>query len=116
MKVSFLQSGGFVGAPKGCDVDSALLDPEAAREIEKLVEGSGLTASGTFLSGTARDLKQYEIVIERDEVRLQVPAPRAAKRAGGASVRLVFDDASVPASARALLSYLKQRARPRPPT
>ena len=108
MKVSFLQSGGFVGAPKGCEIDSALLEPEAAREIEKLVHDSGLTASGKFLSGTARDLKQYEIVLKQD----QAPGDRL----GSSAVRVVFDDASVPAPARALLSYLKQRARPRPPT
>jgi len=112
VKVSFLQSGGFVGAPKGCDVDSALLEPEAAREIEKLVHDSGLTASGKFLSGTARDLKQYEIVLEPGEV----PDEKTGKGHGSSAVRLVFDDASVPAPARALLSYLKQRARPRPPT
>jgi hypothetical protein len=115
VKVTFLQSGGFVGAPKGCDVDSALLEPEAAREIEKLVEGSGLTASGKFLSGTARDLKQYEIVVERNMGHDEVPGERKGRASGSSAVRVVFDDASVPAQARALLSYLKQRARPRPP-
>ena len=100
MKVTFLQSGGFVGAPKGCDVDSALLEPAAAREIEELVHDSHLKASGKSLSVAARDLKQYEIVVE-------------AEGAGG-PIRVVFDDATVPASAGPLLAYLKQRAKPRP--
>jgi len=101
VKVTFLQSGGFVGAPKGCDVDSALLEPAAAREIEELVHDSHLKASGKSLSVAARDLKHYEIVVEEGEG----PAT---------SIRVVFDDATVPASAGPLLAYLKQRAKPRP--
>jgi len=103
VKVTFLQSGGFAGATRGCAVDSALLDPEAAREVEGLVQASRLTASGTSLSPAARDLKQYEIAVER-----RGPGDRGA-------VRVVFDDSTVPPAARALLAYLKQRARPTRP-
>lgn len=109
MKVSFLQSGGFVGAPRGCEVDSALLEPKEAREIERLVHECGLTAPGTFLSGAARDLKQYEIGVELGDAL--VPGESRGE-ASGKSFRVVFDDASVPATARPLLAYLKQRARP----
>ncbi len=111
MKVSFLQSGGFAGVTKGCVVDSTLLEPKAATEIEKLVHDSGLKVSGTFLSGTARDLSQYDIVVERDGQ----PGEGMVQRPDSAAIRVVFDDTTVPAPARALLSYLKQRARPRPP-
>jgi hypothetical protein len=112
VKVSFLQSGGFVGAPRGCEVDSALLEPKEAREIERLVHECGLTAPGTFLSEAARDLKHYEIGVEPGDG--PVPGERHGE-ASDKSFRVVFDDATVPATARPLLAYLKQRARPRGP-
>ena len=102
MKVSFLQSGGFVGAPRGCDLDAAALEPNAAGELERLARESGLTASGTFLSAAARDLKRYEIVIE-------------GAGPGGEAVRVTLDDSTVPAPAREFLAYLKRRSKPRPP-
>ena len=107
MKVTLIQSGGFVGAAKECTVDSALLDPAGAREVERLVEESGLTASGTFLSPAARDLKQYEIVLEGTAARGDEPDRPA--------VRVLLDDSTVPAPARGLLAYLKQRSRPQLP-
>jgi hypothetical protein len=99
MKVGFVQSGGFVGAIKGCEFDTAALTPDMVQEIELLVRGSGISESGEFLSGTARDLQQYEIVIEH----------------GGRKISVVFDDSSIPASARPLLGFLKKHARPKAP-
>jgi hypothetical protein len=95
MKVRFLQSGGFVGAVKGCELDTAVLAPDAARELERLVKESGIARSGEFLSKEGRDLHQYEITIE-----------------GGKSAAVVFDDSSIPPSAKPLLGFLKQHARP----
>jgi len=94
MKVRFLQSGGFAGMVRGCELDSAALAPELARELEQLVGQSQITP-GEYLSETARDLQQYEITIEN-----------------GGSVSVVFDDANIPASARPLLNFLKKLARP----
>jgi hypothetical protein len=37
MKVRFVQSGGFVGAVRACELDTAALAPDAAREVERLV-------------------------------------------------------------------------------
>jgi hypothetical protein len=99
MKVHFLQSGGLVGAVKGCTLDTAALEPEAAAEVERLVRVSGLRRSGEHLSDSGRDLHQYEITIED----------------GKRKVSLVVDDANVPPAAKALLGYLKKCARPQPP-
>jgi hypothetical protein len=99
MKVQFVQSGGFVGAVKGCEFDTAALAPDVVQEIERLVRGSGISESGEFLSDTGRDLQQYEIVIEH----------------GDRKVSVLFDDSSIPASARPLLGFLKKHARPKAP-
>ena len=96
MKVRFLQSGGFVGAVKGCELDTAALAPDAARELERLVAESGIAGSDVSLSDTGRDLQQYEITIE-----------------GGNPISVVFDDSSIPPSAKRLLGFLKKRARPK---
>ena len=96
MKVSFVQSGGFVGTVKGCDLDTAALNPSEHQELERLVRGSGIARSGQFLSQTGRDLQQYDLVIED----------------GDRAVTVTFDDASVPRTAKPLLGYLKKHARP----
>jgi len=85
-----------VGTIKGCDLDTATLAPDAAQELRRLVDGSGLSASGELLSAAGRDLLQYEITIE--------DGPR--------KVAVVFDTATVPAAAKSLVGYLKKCARP----
>ena len=99
MRVRLVQSGGFVGIVKSCEVDSSILSPDAAEELERLVQASGINASGTYLSTTARDLQQYEITIEDDRGKHSV----------------VFDDASIHEAPRAMLGILKERAKPQPP-
>jgi emfourin len=98
MKVRFSQSGGFAGLMKGCEIDTAALPPESARELEQLVQASAIPQSGEFLSESSRDLHQYEITID-----------------DGASKRSVtFDDQSVPPSAKPLVGYLKKLSKPEP--
>jgi hypothetical protein len=99
MKVRFVQSGGFAGAVKGCDLDTQALPPDQARELERLVRESGISQSGEHLSDGGRDLHQYEITIEDGRRKLAV----------------TFDDANVPPAARAFLGFLKKCARPQPP-
>jgi hypothetical protein len=99
MKVRLVQSGGLLGIVKACELDSSELGPEAAGELERLVRGSGIAASGEHLSGNGRDLYQYEITIEDGNTKLTV----------------VFDDASVPPGARQMIGYLKRHARPEKP-
>jgi len=97
MRVRFLQSGGIVGAPRGCELDSAQLAPDDARELVALVGASGLIASGEFLSGSGRDLRLYEINVESEAGRVNVK----------------FDDQTLPEPARPLVSFLRRSARPR---
>jgi hypothetical protein len=96
MRIRFIQSGGFAGLVKTCRIDAAGLDVSERQELESLVAGCGLGESGQRLSDGGRDLRQYEIMIERD----------------GTSLRCVCDDRSLPASARPLVQFLAARARP----
>jgi hypothetical protein len=100
MRITFTQSGGFAGLVKGCRIDTAALGPEERRELEALVEGSGLEASGERFAETGRDLRHYEITIERE---------------AGPAVRLTCDEQSLPAAAAPLVHWLATRARPQPP-
>lgn len=99
MRISFTQSGGFVGAVSGCRIDTAELDPASRREAEDLVAASGLTESFEQFSPAARDRRQYEITIEAD----------------GRSLSIVCDESSLPAAARPLVGFLAARSRPQRP-
>ena len=95
MKVCYVQSGGFVGALKSCEVNTAELGQQEAEQLEKLVRDSGLSQSSSAVSAQSRDLKQYEITIE-DETR---------------AICVAFDDQNIPESARMLLGFLQKHAR-----
>ena len=97
MKISFVQSGGFLGLLKGCELDTAGLTPDIAEELERIAKASGILASGTFFSESGRDLQQYEITIED----------------GNSSVSVTFDDETLPASAKLLVGYLQKHSRPK---
>ena len=99
MRITFLQSGGFAGMIKGCEIVAADLAPDDRHELESLVAGSGLTESFEQFSATGRDLREYEIVIERD----------------AAVQRIGCDERSVPEAARPLVAFLVARARPQSP-
>ena len=98
LRVKFLQSGGVVGAMRGCDLDSASLPPDEARELESLVRSSGLSQSGEFLTQAARDLRLYDIEVAGD----------------AATVSVRFDDGTLPEQARPLVSFLRRNSKPRP--
>lgn len=95
-RVSFTQSGGFVGVVHSCRIEVATLAAEERASLEQLVAASGLEASCECLSENCRDGRTYEIVIEHET----------------SVVRAVFDDASLPEAARPLISFLKARATP----
>lgn len=99
MRITFVQSGGFVGAVKGCRIDTAALEPEERARLESLVAASGITESVVRRSEAARDVKQYRIVIERD----------------AAVVRVECDDRCVPEPARPLVGFLATQAVPQRP-
>ncbi len=98
MRVKFVQSGGVVGAVRACEIESSALPPDEARELESLVQASGLSVSGEFLSPAARDLRLYAIQLER----------------GAETVAVTFDDETLPAEARPLVSFLRRNAKPQP--
>lgn len=96
VRVRFLQSGGVAGAVRGCELDTSSLAPAEARELEALVQSSGLVSSGEFLSRRGRDLRHYEIHVER----------------GAGDLSVTFDDETLPDQARPLVSYLRKSAIP----
>lgn len=99
MRITFTQSGGFVGAVRGCRIDAAALPTEERRALEALVAESGLDASLERFDDVARDRKQYEIRIDRD----------------GGAVRVCCDDRCLPETARPLVGFLASRATPQRP-
>jgi hypothetical protein len=96
MRVCYVQSGGFIGAIKSCEVNTASLEQTEAEQVKRLVRDSGLEQSGNFLSDKARDQKQYEITIE-DETN---------------AICITFDEHNIPEQARTLLDYLQKHATP----
>ena len=96
MKIGFVQSGGFVGLLRGCELDTTQLPPEAGQELEHLAKTSGISASGTFFSELGRDLQQYDITIDD----------------GNSEVSVTFDDETLPAAVRLLVDYLQKHSRP----
>jgi hypothetical protein len=99
MKIRFDQSGGFLGIVKGYEVDTSALPADEAQVLEQLVKTSGITASGEFFSNSGRDLFQYEITIKD----------------GASNVSAVFDDETIPPSAKQLIGYMKKRSKPKAP-
>ncbi len=97
MRVTFVQSGGVVGVPQECELDSSLLAPDEARELESLVTESGLLVSGDHRSPAARDLRLYEIRVQN----------------GAANVSVTFDDLTLPERARPLVTFLRRNAKSR---
>ena len=99
MQITFTQSGGFAGLVKTARLDAAALAADDLRRLEALVEASGLTESWERFSDAARDLKQYEIVIDRD----------------AGTIRVCCDERCLTAAMRPLVGFLAERAKPGPP-
>ncbi len=98
MKIRYREAGGFAGISRGVDVDTATLPEDEAHRFVALVEGAGLESFQGEGPPEARDLKGYEIVVEREESRTVIR----------------FDDATIPEAVEALLAWLQGRARPLP--
>lgn len=99
MRITFTQSGGLAGLVRHVRLDAAALDAADRVEVERLVAASGLTASWEQFATNARDLKQYEIVVEGD----------------GEAIHVCCDDRCLPESARPLVRFLAARSQPGPP-
>ncbi len=100
MRITFMLSGGFAGAVRGCRIDTATVAAVERTEWESLVSASGLVASFERFAATARDRRQFDLAIERPE----------------AFVRVSCDDASLPDPARPLVAELVKRSTPQPLT
>jgi hypothetical protein len=96
MKIKFRQSGGYAGLRMGCDLDTKLLSPEEATQLESLVNTSGVLQANGDRSENAADLISYEISIETNQGTHQV----------------TFDDLTLPENVLPLLDYLQSRAKP----
>lgn len=95
MKINFRQSGGYGGLRMSCDLDTNLLAPEEAAQLESLVKTSGILQAQSALSENAADLINYEITIETTEGKHQVK----------------FDDLTLPETVLPLLDYLQSHAK-----
>jgi hypothetical protein len=100
MRITFMLSGGFAGAIRGCRIDTQALAAADRMALEALVVASGLVASFERFAAAARDRRQYDLAIERAEN----------------FVRVSCDDASLPEPARPLVTELVKRSTPQPLT
>ncbi|NBW95307.1 MAG: hypothetical protein EBR28_00900 [Planctomycetia bacterium] len=94
LRISFSQSGGLVGLVRRCVVNTDGLPPDEQRKVHELVAATGWRRSWAR-SSRAFDRFWYEIVIVQGATELSVEC----------------DDACVPARARPLVAYLKDRAK-----
>lgn len=98
MKLSFRQTGGFMGLARGCNLDTNTLSQSEAAAIERLVADSEIQQSGDRRSAQGNDLTTYEIVIERPDTRVSVK----------------IDDMSLSPQVLPLVEYLQERSSPIP--
>ena len=98
MRVQFIQSGGFVGAIRQCDLDTSSMDANEASTLEALVKKNAdlFSSPGEQRSSTGRDLEDYEISLDD----------------GHGSVTVVRDQSTLTPDAKALVAFLKKNARP----
>lgn len=98
MKIRFRQTGGFAGLVLGCDLDTSTLPPAEAQELTRLIKQANLEKAQPKRSDKGRDLQNYEIVVEGNDV----------------TAKATFDDMSVNSVMEPLLDFLRDRARPMP--
>ena len=95
MKIRFRQTGGFGGLVLGCDLDTSTLPPAEAQELTRLIKQANLEKVHAKPSQKARDLQNYEIAVESDEITAKVS----------------LDDMSVDTNLEPLLEFLRRLAR-----
>jgi hypothetical protein len=96
MKLTFRESGGYVGWTRGAEIDTDSLPPPAAKALESLITPSGLSYPSGARSPSARDSISYEIFIETKEGRHGI----------------LLDDTAVGPDLEPLIEYLQKRAQP----
>jgi hypothetical protein len=96
MRVTFIQSGGFVGSVRQCTLDTATMSADDARTLEALVKKADVSVSRETRSRSGRDLEEYQISVDT----------------GDSSVTVVHDQSTLSPDTKALVAYLKKCARP----
>ena len=113
IKITFEESGGYLGIARACELNTQQLPDEEADALQALVTGcdlEGLTAkrlrdrededaSGSGSMGDARDVTVYNISVE----------------VGGKRYDLSFHEMNIPEPIGPLLDFLRRRATVRPP-
>ena len=94
MKIRFRQTGGFGGLVLGCDLDTSTLPPAEAQELTRLIKQANLEKVHAKPSQKGRDLQNYEIAVESDEITAKVS----------------LDDMSVDTNLEPLLEFLRRLA------
>lgn len=72
MKITFHQSGGFVGLIKGCEIDSELLSTAEGQQLNSLVNQSGILEAQSNNTPNVADVYNYHIVIKTKKMTYQV--------------------------------------------
>ncbi len=99
LKIRYVQSGGLAGLMRGCTLDAAALAPAAAAVLKRLVKAAPLAGLKTARTPGAADLLLHDFVIETD----------------AGTVRVSFDDLSLPKALKPLVAFLARRIKPLPP-
>ncbi|MFN0304333.1 MAG: protealysin inhibitor emfourin [Burkholderiales bacterium] len=98
MKISFIQSGGFAGLIRGCEVSAADLPKSEQKLLARLLAAAGLERMKPTRAKGA-DRQQYEIAIERDD---------------GSVITVTLDDSALTDAAAPLVAFLRARSKPVP--
>jgi hypothetical protein len=99
LKIRYVQSGGLAGLVRECVIDAAALAPAAAATVRRLVKAAPLAKLQTKKTGGAADLLLHDFSIETD----------------AGAFHLSFDDLSLPAVLKPLVTFLARRSKPIPP-
>ncbi|HXV80618.1 MAG TPA: protealysin inhibitor emfourin, partial [Candidatus Binatia bacterium] len=88
----------FGGLVLGCDLDTSTLPKAEAQELARLIKQANLKKAQPKRSDKARDLQNYEIAVEGDDL----------------TTKATLDDMSIDTKMEPLLDFLRDRARPMP--
>lgn len=97
MKVSFVQSGGFAGLNRGCELDTAELADDEAEELKRLVREAGIASLQRRAKPRAyADSRRYDITVDD----------------GGRRLAATLSDSDATGTAGELLGFLRGRSKP----
>jgi hypothetical protein len=99
MQIDFASSGGFANLQLNYQIDSSSLPEEQSKELESLVESSGVF-----------NLKQDDVNSNTAIGRADVITYRLTLSDGSRQTTLWMNDVTAPASVRPLLAHLRKLA------